>query len=71
MVNAPQLPNEWIVSSASGTQGADKVLLWEESLSKYYNNWGAEVCGTATGTCLGNIQNPPPAWWSASAYTSN
>ena len=31
MVNAPQWPNEWIVSPTSGTQGADKVLLWEES----------------------------------------
>jgi hypothetical protein len=71
MVNAPQWPNEWIVQPTSLTQGADKVLLWEESLSKYYNNWGSEPCGTPTGTCLGNIQNPPPAWWSASAYTSH
>ncbi len=71
MVNAPQWPNEWIVSPTSGTQGADKVLLWEEKLSSYYNHWGSEPCGTASGTCLGNIQNPPPAWWAAPAYTNN
>jgi len=71
MVNASQWPNEWIVSSTSGTQGSDKALLWEDTLSSYYNHWGAMPCGTSSGTCTGNVQNPPPAWWSSSTYTTS
>ena len=71
MVNASQWPNEWIVSPSSGTQGADRALLWEDTLFNYYNHWGAMPCGTSSGPCNGNVQNPPPAWWSSSTYTGN
>jgi hypothetical protein len=71
MVNAAQWPDEWLISPSSGTQGADKVLVWEDNLAHYDNNWGAMPCGSTTGPCTGNVQSPPPAWWSSFAYTSS
>jgi hypothetical protein len=71
MVNASQWPNEWIVSSTTGTQGSDRALLWEDTLFSYYNHWGAMPCGTSSGTCTGTVQNPPPPWWSSPTYTTN
>ena len=71
MLNGSQWPNEWVLSSTPNP-AADDVVLWEEGLSDYYNHWGAIPCGTSSADagCLGNVQNPPPGWWTASNYLS-
>ena len=48
-LNAPQFPNEWVVSVA------DYVILWEESQYAYTHQYVALIPGGLT--------TPPPAWW--------
>jgi hypothetical protein len=69
MLNASQWPDEWILSHPA----TDEAILWEDSLDSYKQHWGAMPCGTTNNTdpCLGNVENPPPAWWASTTYTSN